>query len=402
VIRWMLTRMEKSPSAVFYEKELTERFPNEFEQAKREKLLRHVETPLDGGSYGLGRSRPLTVVSVGDKFEAFDDEDPEFDPIELTPADLARWRLDLKALAWRFQQANGLDGKPDALDDRLFFMGEAKRDDLSLAFVLALLPEERSARRVLTALPNLLSGMHDRIVAVCPSYFPTQAERRHLESLQVFVVTPNDVDLFKVDLSQVLREPLRKAPRIVLSDKEEEEFGTHGFKSRLPIVITGRTERRAGNVVEVGGAAVVLTDVPFRLFLRLVVALYETENGFLPRGSMMGGGGLVAEGFYTEEGLDQAVHRLRVRFGPALPDLKPTQFIEIRGGQLRLSTHPRYIACERDRLLRHADQMVRDLAERIQSAGGSGRSRAEKLTDSGSGEPLATGEFGSVLDESVV
>jgi len=90
VIRWMLTLMEKSPSAVFYEKELTERFPNEFEQAKREKLLRHVETPLDGGSYGLGRSRPLTVVSVGDKFEAFDDEDPEFDPIELTPADLAR------------------------------------------------------------------------------------------------------------------------------------------------------------------------------------------------------------------------------------------------------------------------------------------------------------------------
>jgi hypothetical protein len=57
----------------------------------------------------------------------------------------------------------------------------------------------------------------------------------------------------------------------------------------------------------------------------------------------------------------------RVQFGPALPDLKPTQFIEIRRGQIRLSTHPHYIACERDRLLRHADQMVRVLAERIQS-----------------------------------
>jgi hypothetical protein len=363
----MLARLEKDPGAVFYERELLEWFPLEFEQAKGEGLLRGVPANLEGGSYSFGLSRPYTVVTEGDRIEAFDDEDPEADPIPLTMADLVRWSLDMQVLALRFQETNCLRGVPCVLDDRLFFLGEAKMDGQLVAVVLALVSEPRQAGQHLTALPGYLPGVHDRIAAVCPSYLPTQGERRRLESLQVFVVTPDDTDLFKVDVSQVLLQLPRKAPRIVLSDEEEEQFDACGFKSRFPIVITGRRERRTGNVLEVGGARVVLTDAPFKLFLRLVAALHETQDGFLPRGSMLDGGGLVVEGFYTEDGVDQALNRLRAPFGPALRELKPTEFIEVRGGRIRLSTHRRFIAYDRERLLGHSDQMVRDLTERIPS-----------------------------------
>lgn len=77
--------------------------------------------------------------------------------------------------------------------------------------------------------------------------------------------------------------------------------------------------------------------------------------------------GLVAEGFYTEDGAEQAVSRLRAPFGPALQVLKPTEFIEVRGGQIRLSTHRRFVSCDREMMLDHPDQTVRDLTERIVS-----------------------------------
>ena len=199
MIRWMLTRMEKSPSAVFYEKELAERFPNEFEQAKREKLLRHVETSLDGGSYALGRSRPLTVVSVGGKFEAFDDEDPEFDPIELAPGDLSQWRLDLEAFAERFQKANGLAGAPGRLHDRLLFLGVGERKGIRASFVLGLLDEPRSAQTVLLSLPNLLPTTSQRIAVVCPTFAPAPSDLRQLDSLRVSVIRLGDDDLLLLD-----------------------------------------------------------------------------------------------------------------------------------------------------------------------------------------------------------
>ena len=232
----MLTRMEKSPSAVFYEKELAERFPNEFEQAKREKLLRHVETSLDGGSYALGRSRPLTVVSVGGKFEAFDDEDPEFDPIELAPGDLSQWRLDLEAFAERFQKANGLAGAPGRLHDRLLFLGVGERKGIRASFVLGLLDEPRSAHTVLLSLPSLLPGTRGRIAVVCPTFAPAPAELRQLEALNVRVVRPSDRDLFRVDDS-VIWEPSSPGPPSVEPSgnifRREGEYWTIADQGRV-------------------------------------------------------------------------------------------------------------------------------------------------------------------------
>jgi len=199
VIRWMLARMEKSPSAVFYEKELLEGFPADFEWAKRERLLRRIQTSLDDGSYALNQPRPLAVVSFDGQMEAFDDEDPEFDPIELAPDDLTRWRLDLEALARRFQEANRLSGAPGRLHDRLFFLGEAERNGIKASFVLGLLHEPRSAHTVLLSLPNLVPTAGHRLAVVCPTFAPAPSDLRQLESLNISVVRLGDHDPFLLD-----------------------------------------------------------------------------------------------------------------------------------------------------------------------------------------------------------
>jgi hypothetical protein len=193
VIRWILARMEKSPSAVFYEKELAGRFPADFEWAKRERLLCRAQAQVDGGSYSFGQARSLTVVSDEGQIEAFDDEDPEAEPVQLTLADLVQWRLDLEALALSFQEANGLHGKPESLDDRLFFLGEAERSDCKAAYVLGLLHEPRVAQALLAALPALLPRGYGRTVVVCPSFEPTPTHRRQLQSLGVSIV-PMDAE----------------------------------------------------------------------------------------------------------------------------------------------------------------------------------------------------------------
>lgn len=60
---------------------------------------------------------------------------------------------------------------------------------------------------------------------------------------------------------------------IVLSDEAEEGFREARFRSRLPVQITGLRTYRSGNVVDIAGSEVIVTDAPFRLFLRLVLGL---------------------------------------------------------------------------------------------------------------------------------
>lgn len=119
-----------------------------------------------------------------------------------------------------------------------------------------------------------------------------------------------------------MARPTRQRPRVILTDEEEREVQLHGFKSRLPINITGKREPRSANVVEVAGEPVTVTDQPFKLFMRLVVASFEKPDGLVARGSMKTTSGLAAEGYYHAEGMEQAIDRLRRPFRGALNGLK--------------------------------------------------------------------------------
>ncbi len=357
--------MEKSPPAVFYEKELVGRFPEEFERAKSERLLRHVQTQVDGGSYAFGQSRSLTVVSDEGKIEAFDDEDPEFDPIELAPDDLIRWCLDLNELGLRFQQANQLSGIPGAIDDRLLYLGEAGHGGLQIGFVLGFLHERRSAMRHLKQLPNLHASSAHRTVVVCPTFMTTLGEQRELSSLHVFIVPLAHGDLFAIDHSLAEAKPFRKIQRVALPNAEAKEFESGGFRTDLAIHMTGHSEGLKGNVLQVGGQKVVLNDAPFKLFLRLVIQLHEVDDGFIGLEDLKYGEGIDGEAELAPDGIEQALSRLRKPFAGYLDGLPTSAFIERKRGRVRLSTHHKCVSWNRELLLQHPDRAIQKLAARL-------------------------------------
>jgi hypothetical protein len=155
-----------------------------------------------------------------------------------------------------------------------------------------------------------------------------------------------------------------KGVTVELSSVEEQEFGASGALSRSLITIEG-VRKKKKNLVEVDGSTVELTAAPFRLFLRLIAALYETADGYAERGIMRSGSGLVAEGYYTAAGMEQATSRLRSAFITAVHPLPGTDFIEVSGSRVRISTHRGYCRVDVSRLSAHDDPEVVALAERI-------------------------------------
>ncbi len=164
--------------------------------------------------------------------------------------------------------------------------------------------------------------------------------------------------------------PAETLPVIRLSESEERAVRQHRFKSRLPIQVTGQTEARKANVVLIDGLEVIMPDAQFRLFLRLVVALHEVDDGYISLGTLRSGGGITDEGIAFPEGIHQAVSRLRLPLRPALRDLKPGEFIQVSMKRIRLSTHRRYVLFNRDQLARHPGELIRSLALRLPSDSG--------------------------------
>ena len=197
MIRWMLERLERDPGAVFYEKELLERFPADFDEAVESRLVRRV--PI-GSRYGYRLARPRMLEDRGDgTYEAYDDENPDEDPILLTEADLRRWRLDLDQIGQAFRERNGLGGEVGPLADRLYYLGEAQ----GVGVVLGLIREPKRALAIVLGLRALVPKRRMRTLVVCPSFVPTPSDARQLQSEDIEVVSLDDHDPF--DLGAPLR-----------------------------------------------------------------------------------------------------------------------------------------------------------------------------------------------------
>jgi hypothetical protein len=183
LIHWILSQMEENPNAVFYGRELEERFPDSVESSVKGKLI--VRISPESGSYSYGLSSQYRIVESEDGFEAIDEDDPEAEPIHLSNDDLARYKLDLVSFARRVQQANTLTGTPSKITDRLFFLGEADVKDELTACILAFINAAPITHQVLSVLPSLLPTTYKRSLVVCPSHLPDLIERRQLEALHI-------------------------------------------------------------------------------------------------------------------------------------------------------------------------------------------------------------------------
>jgi hypothetical protein len=137
---------------------------------------------------------------------------------------------------------------------------------------------------------------------------------------------------------------------------------TLGLNTSVSIHIMGQP--RAGGLIRVNGLNVQLTPVPFHLFMRLVVARFESEGGWVAAGTLKGGGGLANEGFYKPESLNQAWKRMRDPFAAALRGISTTDLFKLESGQGRISTLRSRITWDAS-LLNSGDEKTKELARRL-------------------------------------
>lgn len=160
--------------------------------------------------------------------------------------------------------------------------------------------------------------------------------------------------------AQYLYQSSAANPLVPLSPGEEKDFIQYGYRSRLPVFLSGDTVNRAGNIVQVDGSTLHLGDVPFALFMRLVAELFKNKSGMIPKSRLINAGYIKADGEF------QSISRLRQAFRTALGGLDPQDFIEgCRPGYLRLSTHPALVTYDKPKLLSHRNIKVRRLARQL-------------------------------------
>jgi len=354
--------MEKEPSVVFYQKELEGRDATAFVKLRLEKLL--VIVPLDeqNETYELGQIEPLTLVKIQGKLYGINEQDPEADSILLSMSDVMRYRFSVERFVQHLAEANGFAGSPEQLHRRLYYAGERKIDGSKVAFILAFIDQDKSAENLLLGLPGWLPPGFQQFYVVTPSYcIKSISLSDKLLRSQIYVETLQDFDTLKVDLSMLTEQ------MPILNPQQEKDYELYQYKCREAIDVTGRTTPVGNNIVSLGNILIELGDVPFLLFLRLVLEIKRDKWGIVSTIVLMDEG-------YLGDNEHQATLRLRERFKPALlslnPRIKPNEFIErLRPKTLRLSTHPDLIKCSVENFSEHDDSRVKDLVQQISQVG---------------------------------
>jgi hypothetical protein len=101
-------------------------------------------------------------------------------------------------------------------------------------------------------------------------------------------------------------------------------------------------------------------EVPFRLFLRLLLELKRNKVGTVSKVK------LKAEGFLCEDAEFQSVARLHDCFVRIPGNLDPKRFIEAyQPMTLRISVHPDLVSCNLEKLVPRNDSRICQLAKQL-------------------------------------
>jgi hypothetical protein len=208
------------------------------------------------------------------------------------------------------------------------------------------------------------SGDPDRIhfVVSCSASFDGAEEPDSLHVVRVDYSVPRSATIRALNVSIQVPEGLLLSP-----DSGHVPSTVPAVSDASPprwtIEVPGEVEKH-GNAVIVNGRRPHVRDADFRFFLRLVIARYDRVDGFVDRGSSQRGGGLAAEGIYSEDSMEPATGRLRTALKGYFDELTGLEIIEVSRRQVRLCAAREQITVAWGRLLEHPDGNIRSLAQR--------------------------------------
>ncbi len=261
------------------------------------------------------------------------------------------------------REANSLSGPTSRLERCLFFLGEKEEAGRRLGYVLGFFNHRDPALNLLLGLSARLASRYDAIVVTTPVSTPlSQQDIANLERLAVYVVPPLNRQTLMIECPR-LQAKRREVCGAVLSPAQKADYDRYEYKCRLPIHLTGKITKAGNNEVLVGDTPVEIGDVPFLLFLRLLVELRRNKSGIVPKINLR------SEGYFGEGTDDQSINRLRNCFVRALGDLDPRDFIETyRRKTLRVSAHPDLVTWDAEKLSDHDDSRVKGLIQQLAQA----------------------------------
>jgi hypothetical protein len=375
--QWLLASLQRGPGHTFSEWEL-KMHCGELEDLRHSGLMVRDLEAEQSEFYCDRWGRRLELVRMGGGIFGIDAQDPNEPIIELDPRELVRYRFNYDRWQRTIREANGLKGVTSRLERHLFFLGEKVDAGSILGFVLGFFNQREMAINLLLSLPTRLASRYDAIVVTTPVSTPVpQQDIANLERLGVYLVPPLNHETLMIECPR-LQAKRREVRGAVLSPAQKADYDLYEYKCELPIDLTGKINNSGNNVVLVGDTPVEIGDVPFRLFLRLVVELYRNKSGIVPKVDLR------SEGYFGEGTDDQSINRLRNCFVRALADLDPKHFIErYRPKTLRVSVHPDLVTWDTAKLPEHDDCRVKGLIQQLAqtSERNSSRRPAQKRTD---------------------
>ncbi len=215
LLRWLLTRLEAFPSAVFREGELRSRFPDEFDVARLGGIIGRLPVAADVGALARESGRS-TFLSEGGAFIGLCEEEEDAVVEAISIEEASCWRIEIGTLCSEYRSRNDLGGPCGVLHERLIQLGEISRGRVVF---LGFLVGRESGVQLLKAIPSQVPQANSEFVVICPSFQLEPSESRLLESLGIKVGPMDDQDPFL--LPAWASAPT--APRAV-GDEIEPEF----------------------------------------------------------------------------------------------------------------------------------------------------------------------------------
>jgi hypothetical protein len=147
-----------------------------------------------------------------------------------------------------------------------------------------------------------------------------------------------------------------------LTKDQEEAYRNFEYKCYDKLHIPGNTSMKRSNEIELNGHKIRLGDSIFRLLLRLVFELKRKRGGWISRHT------LEVDGIIADVDKFQIYSNLRASLQGSLLDREGQKFIENNGSkQYRISLHPDFITCHREKPLMHHDTSIQELARKLTS-----------------------------------
>lgn len=355
LLTYLLKHFESFPEAKFYESDLTRVSASEFADLKKQKYLIFDQYDFEKECYFDRRGNERFVRKVNGKWAVTSAEYSEISPIYFKDQDLNRYSFNIQPLLIEIKAQNALTKNIDSITPRVHFAGEKTVLKYSIGVFVAFLGDDEQAETELLGLKPKI-GKADKVLVLCPTYVITSQDLlARLAGQNIACLTFKEVfngKGYTIDFSMVRFDVAagQTAPR--LTPAQTDDYANHKYLCYDSLHIPGIGQLRRSNDLNVNGHTLKMPDGPFRLLIELVAELKKGEGGWLTK--------------LTEEGKYQIYDRLRKSLEGSLIEKDAKKFIENDGSKrYRISTHPDFVICDRENLLKHTDPEVRELAKQL-------------------------------------